>query len=416
MKRIAYILECFPSLTERFILRELEELHRQRINIRIFALRGAPLPDGETSPEYLRDITVYCPRILSRKILAAQLSFLLRSTGCYLKTFGFIIGKNISKPRDLFSALKHFPYAVFFAEQMKIMEIEHIHAHFANLPTTLALITAKLLLLDFSFSAHAWDIYAHRTMLYEKIQSAKFVITCNNFNQYYLTRNTDDRFLHKINRVYHGLDINKYSKTNPSLAAKSRSEEILQKKEKLPFILSVGRLEAKKGFFYLLEAYLLLKAKNIDFSCLIAGEGSHEQALKTKIERSGLSGAVKLLGPLSEESIMELYLRSDIFVLPCITTRNGDHDGLPNVLIEASALEVPVISTNIGGIPELIEHEKTGILVPEKDADSLASALESLIKNKDQREQLARNARTRVVERFNIRNNIVPIIDLFHQE
>jgi glycosyltransferase involved in cell wall biosynthesis len=296
------------------------------------------------------------------------------------------------------------------------MGLEHIHAHFANLPTTLAMLASKLSSCTFSFSTHARDIYIPPSFFSNKFDLAEFIITCNKYNRRYLLNHFDGKYSDKIHRVYHGLDTKKYSSNHRAASSIDALEILFIKSETRPLVLSVGRLEKKKGQTYLLEACNLLKERGIDFVCCIAGDGSEKYSLIDQIYALNLRDVVHLPGALDEDSILNLYKRADVFALPCIQTNDGDHDGLPNVLIEALAMEVAVVTTEVGAIPELIEHEKTGILIPERNVAALAESLQYLIENDERRVQLAVRGREKVCKYFNIKNNIDPLIALFQRD
>ena len=172
---------------------------------------------------------------------------------------------------------------------------------------------------------------------------------------------------------------------------------------------------AKKGFADLLQACALLKARGKVFRCRIIGEGPDRKSLEKSIKRLGLEGVVELPGAMTQEELIAVYRQATIFALPCHVDEDGDRDGIPNVLVEAMAIGVPVVSSAISGIPELIANGKHGLLVPARAVEALAWALARLIGDGALRAWLARKARATVVARFDARANVQALADLFRE-
>jgi glycosyltransferase involved in cell wall biosynthesis len=169
----------------------------------------------------------------------------------------------------------------------------------------------------------------------------------------------------------------------------------------------------KKGFPYLIRACKILLDKAYDFRCLILGDGPQQGLIRQIITEAGLSDIIELPGLVYPEHIREYFAKADIFVLPCIVGTDDDIDGIPVTLMEAMAMEIPTVSTNISGIPELIEHMKTGILVPPKDEVSLANAISTLIENNDLSKKLGKAGRSKVESEFEIHKNVDLLMTIF---
>jgi len=182
-----------------------------------------------------------------------------------------------------------------------------------------------------------------------------------------------------------------------------------------PLLLSVGQLKEKKGFSYLIEACRFLKNRGYDFRCEIVGEGPKRAELEALITALDLDGTVVLQGALPHSEVVARYAQATLFALACVLAEDGDRDGIPNVVLEAMAMQVPVVSTRLSGIPEVVEDGLTGLLVQPGDAKTLADALARLLDAPDLRERLGRQGRKRVEERFNSRNNVGQLIELFEK-
>lgn len=415
MKRIAYVLARFPSLTETFIHREIEELKRMGCRLTIFAVGRSKSKELGRHAEKFSNFTYYRPPLFSARLISAQVYFLFKSPAKYISALLFIVVKNRTDPGVMVKTVRNFPCAVYFAKKMEEIGVELIHAHFAYIPTSMAMVAAGLLNIDFSFTAHAWDIYVSDTMLMEKMKSAKFVVTCNEYNKKYLEDFCGGEFKEKIHRVYHGIDVDGFGENARVSSNRIIDSSIMEKRRDLSYILSVGRLEEKKGFDYMIEACGILKRKGYRFFSSIVGEGKQRGKLERMIDRHGLKEDVCLTGELSQEELLPLYTRADIFVMPCIIGADGDRDGLPNVLIEALALGIPSVATDISAIPELVKDGETGLLVAQKDAEALALAVEKLILDKDLGKSMAVSGKRRVMEMFDIKKNTGRLLELMNE-
>lgn len=282
--------------------------------------------------------------------------------------------------------------------------VRHLHAHFCHGATTVSLFASRLSGRPYSFTAHAKDIYQKDQnpgeLLRIKIKQARFVTTCTASNVNYLDRLSS---CDNVHLVYHGLDTRQF---HPPVGSGKDSNKIR--------ILSVGRFVEKKGFHFLIEACHQLKQRGLVFHCRIIGEhGNCQHALQRLIDNLGLRNHVSLEGPVTHEALTEIYHQTDIFVLPCQVLDNGDRDGIPNVLMEAMASGLAVVSSRISGIPELIQHECNGLLVPEKNVSALSETLACLIENPNKRHSLGSKAREKVCQAFDARETNVHLKRLF---
>lgn len=278
--------------------------------------------------------------------------------------------------------------------------VNHIHAHFASIPTEYAMLASILLEIPYSFSAHAYDIYKS-DLLKEKIKHADFVLTCTAFNRDYLIRNSPGQSKEKINLVYHGLNLEKFKP---------------DRKNSIPnIILAVGRLVEKKGFSYLISACGILKERGMGFKLIIVGEGPQRKELAEKVAKHGLDDFVEFAGTLDQKDLIPLYNKAGIFTLPCVVVSGGDRDGIPNVIVEAMAMELPVVSTTVSGIPEVVENNADGILVKPNDSEELAYAIKKLLLDEGLRIALGKRAREKVLkeEMFDGRKNGAKIAGMF---
>jgi colanic acid/amylovoran biosynthesis glycosyltransferase len=201
-------------------------------------------------------------------------------------------------------------------------------------------------------------------------------------------------------RIYNGLDLGQFS-PNGTVRADP------------PLVLAVGRLIEKKGFGDLIRACAVLRGEGHTFRCRIVGKGPLESELRHQVRDLRLEGWVELAGPMSRDALLELYPLAAVVAAPCVVGSDGNRDGLPTVLIEAMALGVPVVSTDVTGIPELVEHDRTGIIVPQHAPEELAGAIGQLLADSTRARRLAQAGREKVEQEFDLGTNVAQLRGLF---
>jgi glycosyltransferase involved in cell wall biosynthesis len=275
----------------------------------------------------------------------------------------------------------------------EIGEIQHLHAHYANIPARLALMAHRLTGVSYSITTHAKDIFMGDPLrspkLHERISRARFVVANSDFSAAHVRAHVPGQA--EIHTIHNGLHLETF------LAREEDAKE--------PLILSVGRLVEKKGFADLISACRILKERRVRFTCELVGTGKLSQTLKDHIRQSGVGDCVRLIGPLPQEVLREHYQRAMVFALACVEAADGDRDILPNVIKEAMAIGVPVVTTRLDGIEELIEDEVSGLLVAPRDTAALAARLEALLGDARLRQRLSIRGRRVIEERFDRRSN-----------
>ena len=297
----------------------------------------------------------------------------------------------------LLRALVAFPKAVYFAALVQAQQIAHVHANWATHPAMSALVIARLTGVPWSFTGHASDIYLHTTMLAEKIQAAKFVITCTRYNRDYLIRIAGEATASKIMVSYHGVDLKKFRPVPKGVA--------------VPFkLLAVGTLMQGKGFSDLIEACRILGDRGLAFDCTIVGDGRARPRLARLIRRYGLTNRVRITGYLPHEALIHLYQQASVVVLPALSE---SHFGIPNVLLEAMAVETPVVCTPLPSLAEVVQDGKHGLYVPERDPQALADTMEALARNPEQCRAMGVAGRRKIEELFDSEKNVDVLVSLF---
>jgi colanic acid/amylovoran biosynthesis glycosyltransferase len=267
----------------------------------------------------------------------------------------------------------------------------HIHAYWATYPAACAQVISQLSGVPFSFTGHAHDIYVNTVGLSQKVERASFVSTCTHQNKAYLSEFTPTHDSSKIFVNYHGLNLERFAVNSASRP--DRFE-----------ILSVGTLQGHKGFPYLVEALGELKKKRVEFHCTIVGGGPLENQLRNQIRNLELKHEVTMTGALKQSDVIPYYKKADLLIL---MAQPEWHWGIPNVLIEALAAQTVVLTTRFGSVEELVEHEKTGILVPSKNPLIVAEHINRLARDEQLRARLARAGHEKVKANFDLEKNIV---------
>jgi glycosyltransferase involved in cell wall biosynthesis len=307
--------------------------------------------------------------------------------------------------RARIAGITHFFVACHWVRGIRNLpqEAAHIHSQWIHACGTVAMYAAWLLDVPFSFTGHATDLFRDRCALEDKIRQADFIVCISEFHRrFYLENGARPE---QLIVVYCGID--------PSWFYPPAQERAADRPYR---ILSSGRLVEKKGFTDLIEACRILADRGKRFECVIGGSGELEHDLRSMIERLGLSGRVTVTGEaLIQEKIVEFMHSGDVYVLPCVWAKDGDVDGLPQMLMEAMACGLPAVSTRLVGIPDLIQHEATGLLVEPNAPIELADAITRLMHDRPLAARLAVAGRAWVAERFDLRDCLEPLIERYRR-
>jgi colanic acid/amylovoran biosynthesis glycosyltransferase len=387
--RVGYVLKRYPRYSETFVVQEILAHERAGLSLDIFALR--PVAETHFQDAIAR---VQAPVIrIPEKLRNAGAVWTLMDTARHeLPGFWKRLGAIGSvDPDDL-------NQAVALALHVRQRRIGHLHAHFGTVATTVARLAAGFAGIGYSFTAHAKDIYfryPEPIRLDEKIRDADAVVTISDFNRRHLA----ETFGASAELIYNGLDMRGLAFSGPGRETRE--------------IVAVGRLVEKKGFHVLVEACRLLRERGVGFTLRIIGAGPEEAALRAQIARSGLSEVARLAGPRSQAEVLETMRGAALLAAPCVVGDDGNRDGLPTVLLEAMAVGLPCVATDVTGIPELVVDGETGLIAPEGDPDALAERMAALLDDGALRARLARAGRARIERDFDIDANTARLRALF---
>ena len=351
---LAYLFKKFPVFVQTFVAREVEGLERRGCRPDLYALQQAP-PGDQEGFEILRKRVRVLPSgmRLSADVVRSGLCGRL-PIGAFLS--GSWLGSRHRRRREAF----------WLGPRLRSAGIGHVHVHF----TGPAARTAWWLKHDFgcsySITAHANDFLkanSEKPGLEQLLADASFVVAVSDFSRRLLAEKFPRA---RVFRIYNGMRLDEAMPSFPG---------------KPPLLVAVGRLVEKKGYPVLIEACGLLRDRGLEFRCEIVGDGPLESALRRQIESLGLQAKVQLRGALAQTDIRESLAEASVFVLPCVEEKGGGMDILPTVITEAMAAGLPVVSTRLAGVPEMVCDGKTGLLVSPGDAVALADAVERLLLN-----------------------------------
>lgn len=422
---IAYILKGFPRLSETFITHEIHLLEQLGLTLRIFSAKDEEEAKSHAIVEQIRATVTYLPEATSVEEgpfwqwLRANLprfarhhwQLCQRRPKAYFQTLLYTLLELClhfpfrQAPVFKKSMFKDFLRAGYIAQEVLAAgNIGHLHGHFCHGSTTITMLTSYLTGIPFSFTAHAKDIYLPKLnpfgLLATKIEQARFVATCTDANRVYMQQLCPQATA--IHTIYHGLDTHFFAPPATPVTPPR------------PTILSIGRFVKKKGFPTLIRALAQLRDRGYDFTCRIIGEPGEDSAkVEALIQELALGANLVLEGAKTQDELRTAYAAASLFVLPCQIVNNGDRDGIPNVLAEAMAMGLPVVATTISGIPELVDDEVDGLLVPQKNVAALAAAVARLLDNAPLRQQLGHAARAKICRIFDAQQTTLLLRDLF---
>jgi glycosyltransferase involved in cell wall biosynthesis len=397
--RMAYLVSTYPAVSHTFILREVRRLRRANFEIQVSSINppdcsatGMTCEEREEAAE-----TFYIKREGFRGAVLAHMNVLVKSPKSYFAGLWFALRLAGTDLRRLTFAVFYFVEAVILGHWMESQRLTHLHVHFANAASTVGLIASRTFSIEFSLTVHGPDEFydAPGLRLAEKIAGSSFVRCIGQFARSQLMRLSPPSQWDKLEIGPLGVDPQRFSPRRFRLSP-TRFE-----------ILCVGRLVPSKGQLVLIAAIERLVKTKPSLRVRLVGDGPERESLERAIAAANLGSYIVLEGSVNQDRIQEFYRQADIFVLASFA------EGIPVVLMEAMAMEIPCISTFVAGIPELIRNETDGILVPPSDDLALASAINRLIEDSALRHRLGVAARRRVMEKYDLDRSVTHLAEIF---
>ena len=394
-RTLVVVTSQFPEPNETFIVREIAELRRLGFAITVLSLRPPPAVINPPEARELLPLVAYPPASVAG-VVGGALRTLVRAPAASLRLLARGLADVVAALRTPMLAAKQaamIPLTLAYVGRLPAGPAR-LHAHFASVPTAAVRMLAAFRRQRYSFTAHAWDIYVaeNTRQVPARIAGADLVVTCTAYNAEVLgrlARGPGD--VSKVQLCHHGLDFDAY---RPGTA-------------RTPGLIVGGAaLVEKKGLDTLVAACALLRDRGVDFRCVLIGEGPERPRLEAEIRDLGLGERVQLTGRLPHPELVRYLQEAAVVAHPSVVDRLGSMDGIPNTVIEALAVEAPVVATRLSGIPEVVLPGETGLLVEPGDTAGLADALARLLADPALGARLGAAGRRLVLERFDIGRNV----------
>lgn len=406
---VALVLKGYPRLSETFIAQEILELEKRGLSLLIVSLRHPTDKSRHPVHAEINAPVLYLPeylhqeplRVMRGLISAAKRPGFGKALRCWLQD----LRRDPSRNR-----IRRFGQALVLSHELPA-SVRQLYAHFIHTPASVTRYCAQINQLPWSASAHAKDIWTIPDWeISEKLNDLEWLVTCTRANTEHLKNLT--HYPDRVELVYHGLDFSRFAAA-PEAGTTTDASQTPRDGQQAPVrLISVGRAVKKKGYDHLLNALAQLP-NDLQWQFCHIGGGELLAQLQKQAEQLGVSDRIQWLGALPQAQVLEHYRNSDLFVLASQVIGDGDRDGLPNVLMEAQSQQLCCLSTNISGIPELIDHQQTGILVPQQDVAALSQALAQLIQQPELRQQLASTGYAKVTTEFSVDRGIDILVDKF---
>jgi glycosyltransferase involved in cell wall biosynthesis/peptidoglycan/xylan/chitin deacetylase (PgdA/CDA1 family) len=403
---VAYVMSRFPKISETFILTEMLAMERAGVRVEVFPLIREKAKLVHPEAQAVVDRAHYLP-VVSPEILASHVYWLRRDARAYLGALRDVTRGTLGSMNFLFGALASFPKVVHAARLMEAEGVTHVHCHFATHPAVAGFIVHRLTGIPYSFTAHGSDLHVERRMLPEKVAEAAFVATVSEYNRKLIVEECGGRFADKVHIVRAGVDTGRFaSATNGD---RPPADGPLR-------IVSVGTLHEVKGQGHLIDACRQLVAQGIGVECRFIGEGDDREKLEGQIEAAGLTGSVVLVGAATAPEVAAEMRRAHVLVAPSVPTAGGKREGIPVVLMEAMSTGLPVVASDLSGIPELVVDGVAGLLTPPGDAAAIAAALAKLHADPSLRARLGAQGRARVEDEFDVVRSVERLVQRIGME
>jgi glycosyltransferase involved in cell wall biosynthesis len=397
--RIAYLMSRFPKISETFILFEMIAVEQAGGRVELYPLirERAKAMHPEARPWLAR---MHYARSGAPAIWASNLRWLRERPGAYLRALRDVARGTVGSANFFFGGLATFAKAAHYARRMQADGVAHLHCHFASHPALAGLVIGRLTGIPWSFVAHGSDLHVERRMLDRKVAEAAFVVAISEFNRRVILDHCGHEHADKVVVLHCGVD------TEVFRSVPRRTDvDVLQ-------AVCVGTLHEVKGQANLLRAAATCRADGVEVAVTFIGDGPDRDALAALAAELGIGDRVTFVGPATRAEVVAHLEAADVLVAPSVVTAGGKREGIPVVLMEAMASGLPVVSSRLSGIPELVEDGVSGILTEPGDVAALATALAQLAGDAELRAAQGRAGRARVEAEFDLRGNAERLLAL----
>lgn len=406
--RLGIIISMFPELHETFILRELVALERRGVEFDIYSLQYPRDPiTMEDAIRLSTERTTYSP-LFTLATMGALVRAMLRHPMRLGSAIYQVARHGYDRPMDIVKNLAVLPLALHFGELGRKRGVNHWHGHWANIPTTACWFLQQVDGDPWSAAIHGEDIFSPNRFLRHKLDAAEFCVVCSGYFCNHLKTQLGLAAPEKVHLNYHGLD--------PRVMEHAPGKRFRERAAEEPLsLISIGRLVPTKGHDVVIRACGVLIASGRKLRLTLIGSGPIQEELMTLAEQEGIREYVDFQGAVAFADVLDALDTADVFCLAPRMIPGQPPDGIPNVIAEAMALRLPVVTTRVSAIPELVVDGETGRLVAVDDVQGFADAIESLAADPDVARRISDQAAVRVANLFNQKQNIDDLLALFEQ-
>lgn len=395
-KRVGYLISQYPAPSHTFVRREIDAVRRAGVDVDMFSIR--PPPDHDVLSDRDRedhDSTWYVLPISALSLARTNAKLFLKRPLAYAGALKASIDHRVPGARSLVWALFYFLEGMKLAKELEARGIEHLHDHFANPAAHAGYAAVRYLGIGWSLTLHGLSDfdYPGGLLLEDKIRAARFVACATKYGRAQAMRLSDPALWERLIVTRCGIELDRIPPRDPN-------------SDRLRFVC-VGRLSPEKGQLGLIDAFGAAVDAGLDAELLLVGDGPDMARVEERVQSKHVKDRIMMVGRKAEGEALEAIASSDVLVLASFM------EGLPVVLMEALAMEVPVVAPCIAGIPELVEHKKTGLLFAAGDWDDLAQQLLEIGRDEDLRRSLGAEGRKRIVEEFDIDRAVRPLVERF---
>lgn len=400
---VAYCMAKYPCRSERFIQREIDFLRSRNVAVTVWALRKPPLDELDAELVHIAGSAVYRPARWSGGSLGAIGWLLSARLSRLMALLVQVLALFVSCPRSALKLLANLHTVAVFARQAEREGVTQIHGCFLNLPGLVAMAVATITELPFTVAGHARDVFVEGQATALLAREAACVIVCHPSAAEALRSRFRNGLADRIHLVCHGLGTQRACDRPGEGPTRPTT------------ILAAGRFVPKKGFEVLIRASSLLKKRGLAFNLVLAGDGPDRARLNSLARQCDVGDRLRLPGWRSEAALRCLLDEATLAVVPSIVAADGDRDGIPNLLFEAWAAEVPVVASDLPAVRWAADHGVHAWLVEPADEAALAIAIEKLLNDAPLRRCLATAGRQRLAERFSLDRNGETLIGLLER-
>lgn len=400
--RVAYVVSRFPRLTETFVVDEVAAVARAGARATVHPLHR------ERAAVVQPDAVALAPLVRHRRLGSARVlaSFGSTSTlhpGRVANAASTLVRETWGCRRLLVGGVASFPFAVDLARRLRTERVDHVHCHFATHPAAVGWVVNQLSGIPFSFTAHGSDLHRDRHMLAAKVEAAAFVVAISEHNRDVIVDTCGPAAADKVEVVHCGIDVRRFAVREPRTRAAGDPLHIC----------CIGTLHEVKGQAVLVEACRRLVASGVDLRTTLVGDGPDRGALEAQVAAAGLTGQVTVTGQVTRAQVRAVLADADVVATPSVPSVDGRREGIPVVILEAMASGVPVVASRLSGIPEVVHHGRTGLLVAPGDPGDLASALRRVDRLPAEAGERARVAAELVASEFDLERSAARLVELF---